>query len=528
MKIIVIDQNDKVIGKIHGYFRRLHFEYYDKTHTMEFHGVGSGRAALERIISDYQQEAPCDLIITTRDTGDLSGLELGKRLMALEIAPAVPIVLYVDDPEKFLKDKDVGSEITLCCKPFDSYESCEKIMEKVCAVLISREVESRIEKVDALMEKQGTDDFIATLENYYMHSARNISVYKSYAPWSELPYKSLADIYIGSNKHRDAIPYLKTALKINYHNYETHKNLALCYRKIGLSFEELEELRTTLCKFPHSSPTLLKIGEALLREGDYLSAAEHFKQAIAFHKPADTYRLKARSHVGLGKAYMADGDENNDSSKHEMAKDEFKNAVHVDPMLLAAYNNLIIVYNKLGMVEEAAETMARAVKLLPDDSDGWLNLFEIYLREGEERKAKHALRKIIRSEPENQIILCTAAETYMRQEMFSDAIELFKNALKVNPSGIRIHNFMGICFRRLGEYEEAISHYRKALQIDPSDCNIHFNLGQAYWSAKKLASAEKCFKTAVQLDPEFDEAKKALLMIADHPDPDDNRRAGIR
>lgn len=525
MRVLIVSENTIERKQIRNYMETLPFNEYDKTHEIEFIEDKSGNSALGRVTSDYQNRLFFDLIIAAQKMKDLTGMQLAKKLSDEKMIPMPPIAVFCDDVAEALKKERVKEGITVLFDFVFSIEKFKQLMTKIAAILISRVERVRKEKIEDLMEKRNSADFLASLENIYMDSAREISQYKMYATWSSLPYISLGRIYIGCNKYAEAIPNLKTAIDINFNNKKAHRNLVLCYKKTGQSFEELKELYEMLAVVPRSSAVLQKLGDACLREGDYESAAEYLKQAIACHNPTDSKRMMASTHVFLGKAYMAEGDEKEDSSKHEMAKDEFNEAISIDPTLLAAYNSLIVVYKKLDMYEEAQETMAEAIKIMPEDPEGWLSLYEIYLIDGEAQKAKYSLQKALKYEPENQKMLCNAGEIFMRQEMLTEAVELFEKAIEINPSDIRLYNYAGICYRRLNRYERAISNYRKALRIDPKDHNIHYNFGKAWQEAKDYKSARRSYETALSLKPDFPEAKKALEMLEEYRGFKDKRKS---
>lgn len=510
MRVLIVSQDSTERKLIRSYLERLPFKEYDKAYEIEIYEEESGEKAFERITSGQETRFFYDLLISAQKMNGMTGLQLVKKLNKKKIAPMMPTAVFSDNLTIDLKKEKTESGATVFFELPKIYEEFKNIMAKIAAILIYREESARKEKIEKLMSKRKTSDFMAAIENIYMSSASNIGKYKIYAPWLPQPYISLSRIYMGANKYAEAIPYLKTVIKINFHDRSAYHNLLMCYKKTGKSFLELEELKKMLIDFPDSSEVLLKIGDAYLRKGDYENAVKYCKKAIENHKLADSNHLKAKTHVSLGKAYVMEGDDKNDPAKYKDAEEEFNSAVSIDPILLAAYQNLIVIYSKQGKHEDARKTLAEATKIMPDDAEGWLSLFEIYIIDGDISKAKISLEKAFNYDPENQIILMTAGEIYMRQSMYDEAVEIFKMALDVNQSDIRFHNYLGLCYRRLKQIGPAIKNYNKALTIDPEDPDIHYNIGQAYKQNDLLPLAREAFQKALQLKPDFPEATKAL------------------
>lgn len=513
MRILVVSGNEAERNQIREYITRLPYREHDKAHSIDIVEVNSGDTAFTYIKSQHLAMNFFDLIIAEQNMPGMTGLSLADLLMKNHLVLSTPIAIFCNDIKKEISGDSTPSGIAGFFELPVSYKKMTYLMVRIAAIKITGEEREREQKIEKLMSKRGTLDFLSGLEDIYMHSADKIKTYKMYAPWSPLPYLSLGRIYVESNKFSDAIPHLKKAISINSKNQEAHRNLLLCYRKTGKLFAEKEEIESMLRASPRSCSLLLKAGDAELREGDYKSAIDFFKRAIANHRPSESKRLKARSHLGLGKAYMMEGDVTENRSRYDMAQTEFNKALTADPLLLAAYNNLAIAYRKLGMNHEAQQTIVKAIAITPKDAQGWFSLFEIYLTDGETEKANYSLQKALSYDPDDQILPFTAGEIHLRLAMVSEAAQMFERTVEINPSHKRAFNYLGICYRRLNKLDDAVACYCKALDIDPEDHNIHYNLGKAYYVANKLEMARKSYKKALELEPDFKEAQQDITML---------------
>ncbi len=473
-------------------------------------GTAPSEGNVAAVLAGHPRGKGYDLVIAEDQIDSLQDDICWSRiLLERELEPAIPFVLFADRFDEKLKMEGVLPEGVVLLEPPFTFEHLTKSMEHKFAAAIAREEAGRSAAIEWLMRVGATSDISTAVDDLYMSSARRLEKYLKYAPWSPLPHIAMGKVYAGCNRHERAIPHLKAAIALDFGRQEAHRLLALCYRRTGQAFDELAELKEMLKADPASCDLLLRIGEAALRDGDYESAAAHFKEAIGNFIPPGIPRRKAKMHVGLGKAHYMEGEDTGVQTKFGMAKTEFHIAMDTDPTLVAAYNNLVLAYRKLGMFAEAKKAMEQALHITPTEAEDWAGMFEIYLANGDMGKARYALQRAVKIDPENQRILCMAGETYIRQGMFREAIGQFEAALEANPSDIRLYNYLGICHRRLMEIDAAVNYYLTALKIDPNDQNIHYNLGKAYLQNNEREKAAACFKKALVIDPAFKEAKKA-------------------
>lgn len=514
MRILIAAENPFERKEIRALLRELPFEKWDDTMSLAISDESPGQGSIMFVLTGHPKGNYYDLIIAANEFKKGTDLQLIKMLGENDLFPAVPFIIY-----GVTGKTPAGFPKTTCllAEP-PTHDSLTAALENVALALISGEDARRKAAIEKLMQKLAAGERVANfpsqLENIYIRSVANILHLRKYAPWHIASHLSLVNIYMGCNKFESAIPHAKTALKIDPDSREAHRQLALAYRRAGKSFEELGELLEMLKNENSSSDILLKVGEAYLRAENYAKAEEFFVKAINAYSPEEENRGRAKLHVGLGKAYVGEAGKGQNGVKMAMARNEFNKAIHLYPLLLSAYNNLILVYRKLGQYEEAMKIMELAVDITPDNAEDWVALFEIFLIDGDQKKAHFCLHKALRYDPENQITLCTAAETYVRQGLFNEAIGLFEKAVEVNPSDARLYNFLGICSRQLNQFDLAIGYYHHALKLDPDDPGLHHNLGTAYRHIGELAKARAEYEIALRLQPDLSEAADALQRLS--------------
>ncbi|MBI5179700.1 MAG: tetratricopeptide repeat protein [Nitrospinae bacterium] len=513
MRVLIASERPGDRKLIRDALKKIPFTDFDSTFALNISEEAPSQGSIVLVLSDHPKGHFYDLIIADNEIKRGTGLELLTMLGEKELNPSIPFIIYGDRATEKANGARMPKTAFVINQPVTA-QTLRETLTAINTLLVNEEDGRRKGRIEQLMQTlaagKKTVNFPSLLESIYIESAAKVLHYKKYAPWHYLTYLSLARIYMGCNKFDSMIPCAKAATKLNPECDEAHRLLVLGYKKTGKSREELDELKVMLSTDPASAFILLKIGEAYLHEGDFRTAETYFLNAISSYNPDDENRLRAKLHVGLGKAYAREGEATGDNGRLEQATGEFKKAIEIYPLLMAAYNDLIIVYKKLGRYEEARDIMALAIDITPDNAEDWVSLFEVYLIDGETEKARFSLQKALKYDPENQITLCTAAEIYVRQGMFGEAITLFEKAAEVNPSDPRLYNFLGICSRQLDRHELAVGYYQKALRLNPDDPGLHFNLATAYRHMGNTALARRSYQSALKFDPDFREVKEAL------------------
>lgn len=154
----------------------------------------------------------------------------------------------------------------------------------------------------------------------------------------------------------------------------------------------------------------------------------------------------------------------------EDAVAETEEALRLNPELVKAHINLLILFGRLGNREKAEEHFQAAIKLNPTQfPDAYYNYGVLLIMEGKLDQAEQAFRK----------------------------------ALAISPSYAAAHNDLGNLLERQGKLPEAAAEYRKAIESDPGFRRAHFNLGRLLVYQRRYADAiEQLLQTRTPTDEE--------------------------
>jgi tetratricopeptide (TPR) repeat protein len=133
-----------------------------------------------------------------------------------------------------------------------------------------------------------------------------------------------------------------------------------------------------------------------------------------------------------------------------------KRALQLDPRLMQAHVNLIILYGRVGNFRNAEEQYREALKLNPEKyPDAYYNHGVLLLKEGRLDEAQAA----------------------------------FVKALEINPSYASARNDLGYLLERQGNLDAAAAEYRKAVEEQPDFRKARFNLARILVNRQQYSEA---------------------------------------
>lgn len=234
-------------------------------------------------------------------------------------------------------------------------------------------------------------------------------------------------------------------------------------------------------------------------------------------RSVESYLLQAQAYFEAGKL--------DDPDSSEDAIDTYRKALQVDPdnpQLLAelariqAYSssNLSTDQERLQRLQEALESISRAVELAPDDSTvlaiqafvlDWnasSNLISEDEREDYLAQAEAAASRAYLLDPNNALALAFYAEVLLDQQKWDQALEYAEQAVARAPDIMDTHRVYGLVLESTLAYRRAIEEYQKAAEIAPNLTFLLLRIGLGYRNLGNNAvnpqSAESLYNTALE------------------------------
>jgi tetratricopeptide (TPR) repeat protein len=316
-------------------------------------------------------------------------------------------------------------------------------------------------------------------------------------------------ILVAKKKKDQAVHVLTSAVRLRPDYLPAKLKLAEAIHESGDVEDTRKIYGAILRDHPDSAEALYGLGRVYAARGDLAAATKLYTKACellptygaAHYALAMIYRKlgqgdKAQEHLGVYErnknvvppvddplrdelraldmsavAHLERGVDLEHVGRIEDAVAETERAVQLDPKLVAAHANLIILYGQVGNVEKAEEHYQAVLALNPDQFDQFFNAHYAY-----------------------GVLL-------MRQRRYEEAEKAFRRAIHGSPFNAFVHNNLGYVLEREGRVSEAVAEYRKSIESDPNFRQAHFNLGRILVNQENYQEGiEQLAKTLTPVD----------------------------
>ncbi len=179
---------------------------------------------------------------------------------------------------------------------------------------------------------------------------------------------------------------------------------------------------------------------------------DHQKELAGYLEEGKKHREdeQSRSTKKESKKYNNLGVTSFHNGAYEMARDQFLQAVKMDPDFAEAYNNLGLAFTELDDEEKATDAFTKAVELNSSLHAAYNNLGYIFYKKGD----------------------------------YEQAVEMYNEALGKNSKNGPAYTNLGNAYYRMDRLNEASDAWTKALELDPGNEKAKRNLQRISETAK--------------------------------------------
>ena len=284
-------------------------------------------------------------------------------------------------------------------------------------------------------------------------------------------FQKRSEVYRKSGKKEQETEMLEKAVK-HYEQAVTLQPTAEGWYELGLLYERQDNIKAVRAydKAIQLNPDFalayyrrgdfrlnFKVGRISVRMYQPEVAIEDLKKAIELDP-----RL-ADAHFSLGLAY-------HQMNKPELATEQYAKTVEINPNHLKANIYLAQDYEAAGESQKAIKHYSKAAEL--DDSNGEVlrALGSLQLRYGGDagvKPAREALAKAVKLKPDDAEVLMNYAYTLYLGLMFDSAIDYYKKALEIQPDYLEANYNIALAYNRIGKTDLARQHWERVIEIWP-------------------------------------------------------------
>ena len=250
-----------------------------------------------------------------------------------------------------------------------------------------------------------------------------------------------------------------------------HYGLAMAYRKLGRTAEAQEQ------------------------------ATLHERNRYIVPPSADPLRDELRKLDLSAAAHLERGVQLEEVGRFEDAIAETEKALELDPLLVKAHVNLLILYGRTGNAEKAKEQYEAVVAMDPDQfPEAYYNYGVLAMKENHFGEAEEAFRKAVTLAPSNEAAHSNLGYLLEHEGKLPEAAVEFRKLIELRPNSRQGHFELGRILVNLQQYDEAIEQFRQTLT--PNDENTPaylYAIGAAYGREGDNAHARDYLQQAKDL-----------------------------
>ena len=327
------------------------------------------------------------------------------------------------------------------------------------------------------------------------------------APKSFAPYEALWEVYLSGGQTTKAEQVLEKAARSKSEDASFWLSLAeLCSRNVlrdsGASLTEAElqrvgRLLEKAATFGERDPAVLsKVGDLYVLTRQTSKALPFYRKVVELRPSYPQIREKlAGCLIEAGQMHAA--------------TEVIEDLVELNPLSIAAYDQLTQLYLKVGNHQKALASAKQALLIEPQLLPRHLQVIDLLFKQKEYEDASSALEEARKRFPKAGLLTYYHAVALSQIKHHEEAMRAFEKALveagNSQPDMLNADFYFdyGAAAEQAGQYVKASELFRKSIELDPDNAARSYNYLGYMWveRSENLEEASQLIRRALELDP---------------------------
>lgn len=298
------------------------------------------------------------------------------------------------------------------------------------------------------------------------------------------------NIFLDERKYYDALK-LYLLCKKDYANSDiVMGNIGYCYKRLDKIEKAISYFQEALNINPENTrcnSELVDIYTDLLRDNGDIT---YYDKGILFADRQIELTPDSYSYIDRGLLHMEAG-------QFDLALEDFKKVIELDPDNPHAWNNIGCIYKYTRQYKKAIESFRKAAELMKDEPTAYPygNLGDCYERMGKNKEALAAYTENKKLFPNSRFSYNDLSDVYRKMKQYEKAIKVLAEYYEQNS--VELLEKEAVIYLEMGKFSKGISCYKKIIAKDKERADIYILMGDAYLYLKeKIKTALKLYETA--------------------------------
>lgn len=323
----------------------------------------------------------------------------------------------------------------------------------------------------------------------------------------------------------DALSHYHAAVDGDPYNYLTYYRRATVYLALGKSRSALPDLNKVLELRPDFTAARVQRGNVLLKQGLLQEALKDF-QLVVNQEPTNAEAVEKAGMIMPLQSHI-------DNAKEAFSRGDFQDVVNLlgivaehcpwDPELREIRAESFVALGELG---KATGELRMTVKLIPDNTKGYLRLSMLHYRMGEEEDSLIQIRECLKLDPDHKECFAhyktvkklakqfQSANEFRNSEQYQECVDKAEQILKTEPNVVaftqRANTYLCRCHSKIGNLKEALQTCNQVLEVEPENVDALIDRAEAHLVNEDYDKAISDYQKANEIEPDSRRVREGL------------------